>query len=97
MAVPLLFAEGYATAASLHEATGLPVLMTVDASNMIAVAENARQIWTDSPFVFCADNDHQRKLTKGFLVQQRPQKSRMAKSLFRPLRRRKSTGTDRFQ
>ncbi len=49
MAVPLLFAEGYATAASLHEATGLPVLMTVDAGNMIAVAENARQIWTDSP------------------------------------------------
>ncbi|HAX2346618.1 TPA: LPD7 domain-containing protein [Escherichia coli] len=62
---PLLFAEGYATAASLHEATGLPVLMTVDASNMIAVAENARQIWTDSPFVFCADNDHQREINKG--------------------------------
>ncbi|MFZ3711444.1 hypothetical protein, partial [Salmonella enterica] len=31
---PLLFAEGYATAASLHDATGLPVLMTVDAGNM---------------------------------------------------------------
>ncbi|EFN8327545.1 DNA primase [Escherichia coli] len=62
---PLLFAEGYATAATLHEATGLPVLMTVDASNMIAVAENARQIWTDSPFVFCADNDHQREINKG--------------------------------
>ena len=39
--------------------------MTVDASNMIAVAENARQIWTDSPFVFCADNDHQREINKG--------------------------------
>ncbi|RBW93617.1 DNA primase [Escherichia coli] len=62
---PLLFAEGYATAASLHEATGLPVLMTVDAGNMIAVAENARKIWTDSPFVFCADNDHQREINKG--------------------------------
>ncbi|HGC3006985.1 TPA: LPD7 domain-containing protein, partial [Escherichia coli] len=60
-----LFAEGYATAASLHEATGLPVLMTVDAGNMIAVAENARKIWTDSPFVFCADNDHQREINKG--------------------------------
>lgn len=39
--------------------------MTVDAGNMIAVAENARQIWTDSPFVFCADNDHQREINKG--------------------------------
>ncbi|EFO3244748.1 DNA primase [Escherichia coli] len=62
---PLLFAEGFATAASLHEATGLPVLMTIDADNMINVAKNARQIWTDSPFVFCADNDHQRKINKG--------------------------------
>lgn len=57
----VLFAEGYATAASLHEATGLPVLMTVDAGNMIAVGQNARVIWPDSPFVFCADNDHQLK------------------------------------
>ncbi|HFP1092385.1 TPA: LPD7 domain-containing protein, partial [Escherichia coli] len=24
-----------------------------------------RKIWTDSPFVFCADNDHQRKINKG--------------------------------
>ncbi|EOU7885572.1 LPD7 domain-containing protein [Escherichia coli] len=61
----LLFAEGYATAASLHEATGHPVLMTIDADNMINVAKNARKIWTDSPFVFCADNDHQRKINKG--------------------------------
>ncbi|EEZ0319271.1 DNA primase, partial [Escherichia coli] len=56
---------GYATAASLHEATGHPVLMTIDADNMINVAKNARKIWTDSPFVFCADNDHQRKINKG--------------------------------
>ena len=58
---PVLFAEGYSTAASIHEATGLPVLMTVDAGNMIAVAENARSVWPDSPFIFCADNDHQLK------------------------------------
>ena len=58
---PVLFAEGYSTAASIHEATGLPVLMTVDAGNMIAVAENARSVWPDSQFIFCADNDHQLK------------------------------------
>lgn len=58
---PVLFAEGYSTAASIHEATGLPVLMTVDAGNMIAVAENARAVWPDSQFIFCADNDHHLK------------------------------------
>lgn len=55
---PVLFAEGYATAASLHESTGLPVLMTIDAGNMIAAGQNARAVWPDSPFIFCADNDH---------------------------------------
>lgn len=55
---PLLFAEGYATAASLHESTGLPVLMCIDAGNLIAVGQNARSVWPDSPFIFCADNDH---------------------------------------
>lgn len=64
---PVLFAEGYATAASLHEATGLPVLMTVDAGNMIAVAEEARQKWKQSPFIFCADNDHARQVNKGIV------------------------------
>lgn len=62
--LPVLFAEGYATAASLHEATGLPVLMTIDAGNMIAVGQNARAVWPDSPFIFCADNDHQLKNTQ---------------------------------
>ncbi|WP_312826361.1 hypothetical protein, partial [Escherichia coli] len=37
------------------------VLMTVDAGNMIAVGQNARAVWPDSPFIFCADNDHQLK------------------------------------
>ncbi|EHJ8970248.1 DNA primase [Salmonella enterica] len=55
---PLLFAEGYATAASLHESTGLPVLMCIDAGNLIAVGQNARAVWPDSQFIFCADNDH---------------------------------------
>ncbi|HFD6858703.1 TPA: LPD7 domain-containing protein [Escherichia coli] len=64
---PVLFAEGYATAASLHEATGLPVLMTVDAGNMIAVAEEARQRLKQSPFIFCADNDHARQVNKGIV------------------------------
>ncbi len=66
---PVLFAEGYATAASLHEATGLPVLMTVDGGNMIAVAENARQKWTQSPFIFCADNDHAIRVNRDEKIQ----------------------------
>lgn len=38
-----------------------PVLMTVDAGNLFDVAENARAVWPDSQFIFCADNDHHLK------------------------------------
>lgn len=34
---------------------------------MIAVAENARQKWTQSPFIFCADNDHAIRVNKGIV------------------------------
>ena len=34
-----LIAEGYATAASLHEATGLPVIVAFDAGNLLPVAQ----------------------------------------------------------
>ncbi|EDT2962868.1 DNA primase [Salmonella enterica subsp. enterica] len=65
---PILFAEGYATAASIHEGTGLPVLMTIDGGNMVSVAENAHKKWPDSPLLFCADNDYpleQRAVLRG--------------------------------
>lgn len=39
---PLLIAEGYATAASLHMATGHAVLVAMDAGNLLAVAKMAR-------------------------------------------------------
>lgn len=32
--------------------------MCIDAGNLIAVGQNARAVWPDSPFIFCADNDH---------------------------------------
>ncbi|HDD8870892.1 TPA: DNA primase, partial [Escherichia coli] len=37
------------------------------AGNMIAVAEDARQKWKQSPFIFCADNDHARQVNKGIV------------------------------
>ena len=39
----LLVAEGYATAASLHEATGYPVAVAFDAGNLAHVTKALRQ------------------------------------------------------
>ena len=49
--------EGYATAASIYEATNGIVYMCVDAGNLQPVAEILREKYPDHEFVFCADND----------------------------------------
>ncbi|MBV9748834.1 MAG: toprim domain-containing protein, partial [Acetobacteraceae bacterium] len=56
--VPLLIAESFATAATLHEATGLPVAVAFDACNLLAVAKAHRERDPARPLIFAADNDH---------------------------------------
>lgn len=53
----LLIAEGYATAASLHEQTGQQTIMAVDAGNLKAVALIWRGKYPDKPIIICGDND----------------------------------------
>lgn len=54
---PLLIAEGYATAASLHLATGHACLVAFNAGNLLAVARMARDKYPDREIILCADND----------------------------------------
>lgn len=54
----LYFAEGYATAASIHAATRAPVIITINAGNIPEVAKHlAHTIPHDTRVVFAADND----------------------------------------
>lgn len=53
----LVLAEGYATAASIHEATGWPVAVAFDAHGIRPVAEELRRKWRSAQFVFAADDD----------------------------------------
>lgn len=50
-------AEGYATAASIHEATGYPVATAMDGGNLMAVARVLRGKWPRAVIVLCADDD----------------------------------------
>lgn len=54
----ILLAEGYATSATLHEATGLPVVAAFDAGNLKPVAELLQEKFPGAGIVVCADNDH---------------------------------------
>ncbi len=53
----LLIAEGYATAATVHEATGYPVAVAFDAGNLQPVARALRQQYPAALLVLCGDDD----------------------------------------
>lgn len=53
----LLLAEGFATGASLHVATGLPVAIAFDAGNLLPVATALRKRYKLTKLLFCADHD----------------------------------------
>jgi putative DNA primase/helicase len=55
--VPIGFAEGYATAASAHMATGWPVVACFDAGNLDPVVTAWRKLYPDHQFVMLGDDD----------------------------------------
>jgi predicted P-loop ATPase/phage/plasmid primase-like uncharacterized protein len=50
-------AEGWATAASVHEATGRPVVFALDAGNLPVVVSLLSELRQSAEFVIAADND----------------------------------------
>lgn len=65
---PVCICEGFATGASIHEATGYPVIVAFDAGNLRKIAEALRSNHPEALIVICADDDEsgtgQRKATE---------------------------------
>lgn len=55
----LMIAEGYATAATIHEATTTPVAVAFDAGNLLPVATAFRAKFPDLNIVICGDDDRE--------------------------------------
>lgn len=53
----VLIAEGFATAASIHQDTGKQVFIAFDAGNLINVAKIVRAKNPDAEIIICGDND----------------------------------------
>ena len=53
----VIIAEGFATAASLFEVTGLPVVIAFNAGNLLSVAKAIRGKYPDAELVIAGDND----------------------------------------
>lgn len=62
----LLAAEGYATAASIHQATGYPVAVAFDAGNLVHVSKTLRQLYPSALLVLCGDDDLATFAARGF-------------------------------
>lgn len=56
----VLICEGYATGASLYQATGFAVAVAFNAGNLLPVAKVMREKFPDFTIIVCADNDVER-------------------------------------
>lgn len=54
---PLVICEGYATGASVFEATGFATICAMNCGNMLAVAQSIRKLHPSRVIVLAADND----------------------------------------
>ncbi len=61
---PLLIAEGFATAATLHEMTGMAAIVAFNAGNLLPVAQTYRQLFPDRVITVAGDDDWQRPLQR---------------------------------
>lgn len=61
----LIIAEGYATAASVAEAAGQPVIAAFDSGNLESVAKALHAKFPDKPVIVAGDDDRHLELTQG--------------------------------
>lgn len=58
-------AEGYATSATIHMATGWPMAMALDNNNLVPVTKSLKAKLPDKTFIVCSDNDEKTKGNPG--------------------------------
>ena len=61
----ILICEGWATGATLHEATQLCVYIAFDSGNLLNVAKEVRKQFPLHKIIICADNDQYKKTNTG--------------------------------
>mgnify|MGYP000131917832 FL=1 len=62
---PLLIVEGYATGATVHEATGATVACAMNCHNLLPVGEALRKRYPKAQLIICADDDAKTAAKRG--------------------------------
>ena len=74
----IVIVEGYATGATIHEATGLAVVVAFNAGNLEAVALAVRGAHPDARIIVAGDNDHRKACEFGTDGRPKPNVGRWA-------------------
>lgn len=61
----IIVAEGYATAATIFEATGIPTVAAFSANNLVATAKALHELFPKAQIIMCADDDYKTKGNPG--------------------------------
>ncbi|WP_373533466.1 zincin-like metallopeptidase domain-containing protein [Vampirovibrio sp.] len=92
---PILISEGYATAATVHEALGLPVVVAFNSGNLPTVAQAFREKYPANTLVITGDNDHTKPIEKNVgLLKAQEAAQKVGGHLLNPEFEKGSTGTD---
>ncbi|MBP7865968.1 MAG: toprim domain-containing protein [Acidobacteria bacterium] len=82
--LPIGLAEGYATAASIHAATGFPMVVAFDAGNLSEAAKMIHRIHPEAPLIVFGDDDHETNGNPGRRKAENVLKSVVGRTLFPP-------------
>lgn len=74
----IVIAEGFSTAAKIHQLTGLPVAAAFTSTNLLAAAMAFRKEWPEAPIYIAGDNDHQKELERDAAGRPKPNTGRIA-------------------
>jgi len=61
----ILLSEGYATGATVHEATGRPLAVAFDSGNLVHVARALRALYPQALLLICGDDDRETEARTG--------------------------------
>ena len=91
---PILIGEGYATAATVYELTGFPVIAAMTCHNLTLVAQAINNKFPLHKIIFIADNDHLTDDNPGLSCAQEASSYIKNSSVLSPEFSKSETGTD---
>lgn len=90
----IYIAEGYATGASIHQATGKPVVIAFNASNLVPVAKSCRRQFVNHNIIIAGDDDFETEGNPGRTKAEEASAAALGRAVFPRFKDRETGHTD---